>query len=533
MTPLLSGRVANHLSGSGIFMRHSIMIAAHQEGDWLWKTVGSCVETAVGLDHEIVVADDASTDGSVEELERRFPQVRLVRNVQRSGASPTKALGGRNARGEVLVFLDGHTKPEPGALRRLVDDVQAVDGQAVITPAIAPLNCGSWRSDAAQAGHGYMLDLRQFSAGWLGLDKLRAVQVAGRRFYESPASIGCALAVGRQLYERLRGFDAHMRIWGVEDLDFGLKCWLLGYSILHEPAALVGHRFRSSFDNYDVPVERVVVNQLRMARKHFTPTVWEHWVDQCRERHAGPLPDFPEGLWVRIWQLFEADRDSAERERAYILGHRVRDEFWFAERFGLGWPCVGAVASAPAESPAAPMLESRSGVDPSPPPECQGTLNISVHGSDPPDSGPAFLCVGDDITLDATMSGGAFPAGKPVWSIISKPAGSALAAPAAGEATVTITPDVEGQYVIQAACDDITSTFTLTAVTITLAQYSFGNGNHALTSDDGTYGDESGAAVRVPEYEEGEPNSPVCYTWLASPTMTATHDLSQSWGCLN
>jgi len=64
-------------------MRASIVIAAHNEGEALWKTIRSCVETCSGLDHEIVVADDASTDDSVAEAERRFPSIRVVRQEGR------------------------------------------------------------------------------------------------------------------------------------------------------------------------------------------------------------------------------------------------------------------------------------------------------------------------------------------------------------------------------------------------------------------------------------------------------------------
>jgi glycosyltransferase involved in cell wall biosynthesis len=69
-------------------MRASLIIAAHNEGDALWRTVGSCVETAGGLDYEIVVVDDASTDGSIEETIRRFPRVRLTRHESRLGSVP-------------------------------------------------------------------------------------------------------------------------------------------------------------------------------------------------------------------------------------------------------------------------------------------------------------------------------------------------------------------------------------------------------------------------------------------------------------
>lgn len=59
-------------------MRLSLIIAAHNEGPALWKTVASCVETCAGLDYEIVVADDASFDDSLAELHRRFPSLRVV-----------------------------------------------------------------------------------------------------------------------------------------------------------------------------------------------------------------------------------------------------------------------------------------------------------------------------------------------------------------------------------------------------------------------------------------------------------------------
>ena len=52
--------------------------------------------------------------------------------------------------------------------------------------------------------------------------------------------------------------------FGCGSLDFGLKCWLMGFRILHDPVPVIGHCFRTSFD-YPVPIEELVANQLRMA----------------------------------------------------------------------------------------------------------------------------------------------------------------------------------------------------------------------------------------------------------------------------
>lgn len=173
-------------------MRLSLIIAAHNEGAALWKTVASCVETCAGLDYEIVVADDASFDDSLVELRRRFPNVRIVAVDDRQGASPTKDLGAQEAHGEVLIFLDGHCKPEDGAIRHLVEGVEQLQGQAILTPAVAALDVERWKSSPRQIGHGYFVELEDFHCGWLPLSELHLVQEKRRRFYESPALIGCA-----------------------------------------------------------------------------------------------------------------------------------------------------------------------------------------------------------------------------------------------------------------------------------------------------------------------------------------------------
>jgi glycosyltransferase involved in cell wall biosynthesis len=333
-------------------MQVSIIIATHNEGDALAKTVESCADASADLDHEIVVADDASTDGSVDKVSRRFSQLRLFRHDQRRGASPTKALGARNARGDVLVFLDGHTKPEHGSIARLVQDVELLAGGAIVTPTIPALDIEKWKTDLAQAGHGYAVDLRTLDCRWLTLDEMQPADHNGRAFYESPALIGCAFAVPRELYDKLCGFDVGMRYWGAEDLDFGLKCWLMGYRILHDPEAIVGHSFRETFANYSVPAPHFLVNQLRMARKGFTHGVWAVWLEDCRQRSSEQLADHPEGLWADAWDIFESGQSSVEQERSYLHARRTRDEFWYAKKFHLAWPLLQSAGAAAFPQPA-------------------------------------------------------------------------------------------------------------------------------------------------------------------------------------
>jgi glycosyltransferase involved in cell wall biosynthesis len=172
-------------------MSATIIIAAHNEDALLNKTIESTIDSVANLDYNIVVADDASSDDSIDLALQHFPWLEVARHAQRQGTSPTEALGARKASGDVLVFLDGHTKPEGDA--------------------IAVLNTQLWTNNLNQLGHGYGMDLEMFDTQWKDVDELQVAKVGRMTFYESPALIGCAFAVSRLLYDRLWGFDAHMR----------------------------------------------------------------------------------------------------------------------------------------------------------------------------------------------------------------------------------------------------------------------------------------------------------------------------------
>jgi GT2 family glycosyltransferase len=322
-------------------MRASVVIASCNEGDLLRRTVASCLDTVGDLDCEVVVADDASEDGSADAVRREFPSVRVVAHARRRGVSLTKDLAARSARGRVLIFLDAHCKPEAGALARLVEGVEELEGKAVLTPAIANLDVANWRSDPDQVGYGYGVSLDTLDVWWIPLDKMPTHQAT--RFREQPTLIGCCAALTRKLYDRLWGFDTGMRTYGSEDVDLGVKSWLMGHPVLHDPTAMVGHRFRGGFDTYPVPAEHILVNKLRMGRKTLGDGLWFDWLGRFSVGHDA-------GLWESVWTQYLEGSESVERERAYLQTNRVRDEFWFARTFGLAWP--GARAAAGPDDPA-------------------------------------------------------------------------------------------------------------------------------------------------------------------------------------
>jgi len=431
-------------------MQSSIVIAAHNEGRRLSWTLAACLDGIAELDYEIVVVDDASADGSVQAAAALFPQIRVVRNPVRAGVSAAKGRGAQEARGDVIVFLDGHTKPTPGSIERLVHVVERLGRDAVVTPQVVALDEADWELDRSRVGNGYFLDLLTLDCGWRDLSELRPVRDSGLQLYESPALIGCAFAVDRRLYARVRGFDPHMLSWGVEDLDFALKTWLLGHRILHDPQAVIGHRFRDSFDDYDVAPDHVLHNQIRTAYKNYGHTAAADWMEACRARNDESLDEHPEGLWARAWQLFGEHRGSAEQERGYLHARRVHDEIWYARRFGLEWPRLAGAgfgaAIALAGSPG-PSHGPSGGPSPSPSP-------CSVTGITPK---TVMLPVG--VHQEFTAQGSNL--GNVAWS--TSPAGN----PATGKgATFTTQWAASSSPQVTAKCGNTSATANVTVVAV-------------------------------------------------------------------
>lgn len=98
----------------------SFVIPAHNEERCLPATIAAIRDAArtLDLDHEIIVADDASTD--------RTPEIaaelgaRVVRHDRRQIAA-TRNLGARVAGGEILFFIDADTCVNPQAVRAALD----------------------------------------------------------------------------------------------------------------------------------------------------------------------------------------------------------------------------------------------------------------------------------------------------------------------------------------------------------------------------------------------------------------------------
>lgn len=111
-------------------MRASIIIPVHNRRNDLKECLRAIPSSALNALHtEIIVVDNASTDGVVEMLRDEFPYVHLLEMGENVGPGIARNQATQVARGNLLLFLDSDTVPEPTWLEEML---KADDGVTIL-----------------------------------------------------------------------------------------------------------------------------------------------------------------------------------------------------------------------------------------------------------------------------------------------------------------------------------------------------------------------------------------------------------------
>ena len=115
----------------------SICIANWNCRDYLHGCLKSILERPQGVSVEVIVVDNASTDGATEMVTSEFPNVVLVRNAENHGFARASNQAAICATGRYIFFLNNDTIVPPGTLSRLVAFADAHPQIGMIGPRLA------------------------------------------------------------------------------------------------------------------------------------------------------------------------------------------------------------------------------------------------------------------------------------------------------------------------------------------------------------------------------------------------------------
>jgi len=103
----------------------SIIIVSYNVRHLLTECIASVIKACRDIEHEIIVVDNASSDGSAEAIARQFPQVKIIANSKNSGFSAANNQGYKISQGKYILLLNPDTMVKPGAVKTVLEFLKA------------------------------------------------------------------------------------------------------------------------------------------------------------------------------------------------------------------------------------------------------------------------------------------------------------------------------------------------------------------------------------------------------------------------
>lgn len=224
----------------------SVCIAHYRGSELLATCLESLLEQDCDFEYEIIVHDDASSDGSLEFLSSEYPQVEVLASAENVGFCVSNNRMVEHARGKFVLLLNNDAALLPDALSTFVQ------ATAQKPSAIFTLPQYDWESGVL-VDRGCLLD--PFYNPVPNLDPDRA---------EVAMVIGACLWIEREQWIRLGGFPEWFESVG-EDLYLCCAARLIGLKVFAISQSGYRHRQGQSFGG-NKPSEGRLVSSYRRRR---------------------------------------------------------------------------------------------------------------------------------------------------------------------------------------------------------------------------------------------------------------------------
>ncbi|MCW5979257.1 MAG: glycosyltransferase [Bryobacteraceae bacterium] len=317
----------------------SVVIPSWNARDLLEKYLPSVIEAlAANGKNELIVVDNASTDGSADYVKAVFPGVRVLTLESNRGFGGGSNAGFEAATNDIVVLLNNDMRVEPDFLGPLLE--------GFTDEKVFSVSCQIFFSDTEKKREETGLTQGWWSNG--GLRVRHRIDEAVNRVFPCFYGGGGSTAYDRRKFLELGGFDPLLAPFYLEDTDLGYMAWKRGWKVLYEPRSKVFHEHRGTIGKRFTPEQ--IQNVLH---KNFILFCWKNiheWprlLSQFLFAFAGAIvsaafgnsPERPtaSAIWRAFIQLPAAlSSRSRARRLAYVsdteaflrpLGGYFRDRF--------------------------------------------------------------------------------------------------------------------------------------------------------------------------------------------------------------
>jgi hypothetical protein len=252
-------------------MKLSIIIVSWNVKEDLVRCLTSLEDNASSASFEQIVVDNNSTDGTVDLVTQKFPEVKIVENPENLGFAAANNLGLDIATGQYVLLLNPDTVVHPNSLDILIEfldnnpDVGACGPKLLNddgTPQASVRQFPTYR--AVLYTHTVCRLLRLFRGQYL---QWMMKNFGYDRQIDVDQIMGAAMLVRKSVIDKIGPLDAGFFMY-FEEVDWCYRIKQAGYRIVFLPEAVITHMGGRS--SSQVPLKRVMMltSLLAFFRKH-------------------------------------------------------------------------------------------------------------------------------------------------------------------------------------------------------------------------------------------------------------------------
>ena len=198
------------------------------------KYIEACLESLFAgttTDFEVIMVDNASTDGSLELVKEKFPQVSLIENQENTGFDKAVNQGILASKTPYVILLNNDTKVELAFVHELE---KMMEQDKSLFSASAKMIALHDKDKMDDAGDFYC------ALGWAFAKGKGKNPTLYQKSYDVFAACAGAAIYRRECFEEIGLFDENHFAY-LEDIDIGYRAQLYGYRNCFAPNAVVYH----------------------------------------------------------------------------------------------------------------------------------------------------------------------------------------------------------------------------------------------------------------------------------------------------
>lgn len=214
---------------------------------------------------EVVVVDNASTDGSLEMVRAKFSRAHVIMNGFNVGFATGNNVGIRFALekfADYVFILNNDAYLEHDSLEKMVSYMQNKKNVGIVSPTIFSGN------DRHIWFVGGIID-------WLRMKSAHLTVVDSKNPHEIEYACGCAMLVSNAVFKEIGLFDERFFLY-YEDTDFCIRARKKGFKIMLVPTAEVFHDEQSETEKPH-KIYWLVLSGIFFFKKH-TPLILKPWM---------------------------------------------------------------------------------------------------------------------------------------------------------------------------------------------------------------------------------------------------------------